>query len=446
MDTIAAQATPPGNGGVGIIRVSGPLVFSIAESVLGKIPAYRFAEYLPFKDDDDSIIDVGLALLFKGPNSFTGEDVLELQAHGGQVVLDMLLERVVGLGARIAEPGEFSKRAFLNDKIDLAQAEAVADLISATSSSAARSAIRSLSGEFSSAIHDLVEQVISLRLYIESAIDFSEEEIDFLGEAELGTKFVRLQEQLELVLENSRQGSFLKEGMAVVILGQPNAGKSSLLNALARKEAAIVTDIAGTTRDVLRENIQLDGLPLHIIDTAGLREVGDVVEQEGIRRAWLEVEKADRVLYMIDDVKGISDLDRTMISTIPPDLPVTLVFNKIDESGSKPEQFRFEQLDALRLSAKTNAGLDLLASYLRASIGMISNPEGLFLARRRHLDALQRANISLDIAYEHCVLQKAGELAAEDLRVTQGALNEITGEFDNEDLLGRIFSSFCIGK
>ena len=405
MDTIAAQATPPGNGGVGIIRVSGPLVFSIAESVLGKIPAYRFAEYLPFKDDDDSIIDVGLALLFKGPNSFTGEDVLELQAHGGQVVLDMLLERVVGLGARIAEPGEFS-----------------------------------------SAIHDLVEQVISLRLYIESAIDFSEEEIDFLGEAELGTKFVRLQEQLELVLENSRQGSFLKEGMAVVILGQPNAGKSSLLNALARKEAAIVTDIAGTTRDVLRENIQLDGLPLHIIDTAGLREVGDVVEQEGIRRAWLEVEKADRVLYMIDDVKGISDLDRTMISTIPPDLPVTLVFNKIDESGSKPEQFRFEQLDALRLSAKTNAGLDLLASYLRASIGMISNPEGLFLARRRHLDALQRANISLDIAYEHCVLQKAGELAAEDLRVTQGALNEITGEFDNEDLLGRIFSSFCIGK
>lgn len=444
-DTITAIATPPGRGGVGIVRVSGPACCHIAEKILGHVPKIRYAEYLPFKDQNSTIIDTGIALYFKKPHSFTGEDVLELQAHGGPVVLDMLLKIVVACGARLARAGEFSEQAFLNNKMDLAQAEAVADLIAADSESAARAATRSLQGEFSRSIHAMVENIIQLRLYVEAALDFPEEEIDFISDGKIADQLNTIQQALIKVFESARQGCLLREGMTLVIAGKPNAGKSSLLNQLAGREAAIVTDIAGTTRDVLREHIQIDGLPLHIIDTAGLRDSPDRVEQEGIRRAWREIEQADRLLLVLDD-RDHQDEHLVIEDKIPAHIGVTRIYNKIDLTGREAEIKITPQGTEIALSAKTNAGLDLLRSHLKQIMGYEQSGEGQFMARRRHLDALQTAEQHLNSAY-HCLhVLRAGELLAEELRAAQEALSQITGEFTADDLLGRIFSSFCIGK
>lgn len=445
-DTIAAIATPPGRGGVGIVRVSGARAPQIAAAVLGQCPAARHAAYLPFRDSDDSVLDQGIALYFPGPNSFTGEDVLELQGHGGPVVLDLLLSRVVALGARLAQPGEFSRRAFLNDKLDLAQAEAIADLIEAASVQAARSALRSLQGEFSQRIHTLVEAMIKLRMYVEAAIDFPEEEIDFLSDSAVTAQLQDLITHLNTILAEAQQGCLLREGMNVVIAGQPNAGKSSLLNQLAQRELAIVTEIAGTTRDTLRQEISIDGLPLHIIDTAGLRDSSDTVERIGIERAWSEIQQADRILLLIDDAAGITAADQAIIDKLPDDIAVTVVRNKIDLSDSRAGVADGPLGQEIALSAKTGAGLELLTQHLKQCVGYQGNVEGNFMARRRHVDALRRA---LEwVLHGQQALQKhqAGELLAEDLRLAQEALNEITGAFGSDDLLGRIFSSFCIGK
>ncbi len=445
IETIAAVATPPGRGGVGIIRISGPKSSEIAEKVLGKCPKPRFAEYLPFTDADDSIIDSGIALYFKKPFSFTGEDVLELQAHGGPVVLDMLLKRVLSLGARLARPGEFSEQAFLNDKMDLAQAEAIADLIEANSEEAAKAAVRSLQGEFSRTVHDLVEKIIELRLYVEASLDFPEEEIDFLADASVGEKLGVIEQALSQVFKSARQGCLLQEGMTLVIAGRPNAGKSSLLNQLAGKESAIVTDIPGTTRDILREHIQIDGLPLHIIDTAGLRESDDPVEQEGIRRAWKAIEQADRLLLLLDDRDHEHD-HLAIEDRVPASIGITRIYNKIDLTGHAASIKTGDKGVELALSAKTGEGLDLLREHLKQCMGYEQTSEGQFMARRRHLDALLAARQNI-ITARHCLDDlHAGELLAEELRQAQEALNEITGEFTSDDLLGRIFSSFCIGK
>ncbi|MGM3176035.1 tRNA uridine-5-carboxymethylaminomethyl(34) synthesis GTPase MnmE [Dickeya lacustris] len=450
-DTIVAQATPPGRGGVGILRISGPHAAAVAQAVLGKLPKPRYADYLPFQDTDGSVLDQGIALWFPGPNSFTGEDVLELQGHGGPVILDLLLKRVLALpGVRIARPGEFSERAFLNDKLDLAQAEAIADLIDASSEQAARSAVNSLQGVFSTRIHQLVEALTHLRIYVEAAIDFPDEEIDFLSDGKIETMLNAVIDDLEGVRGEARQGSLLREGMKVVIAGRPNAGKSSLLNALAGREAAIVTDIAGTTRDVLREHIHIDGMPLHIIDTAGLREASDEVERIGIERAWQEIEQADRVLFMVDgtttDAIAPAAIWPEFMARLPGSLPVTVVRNKADITG---ETFGIEEVKTyslIRLSARTGEGVDTLRQHLKQSMGFISNTEGGFLARRRHLQALELAATHLQQGHEQLVSAYAGELLAEELRLAQQALSEITGEFTSDDLLGRIFSSFCIGK
>jgi len=446
-ETIAAQATPPGRGGVGIIRVSGPHVLAVAQAVLGQIPPPRLAKHLPFLAADGESIDVGIALLFTAPNSFTGEDVLELQGHGGPVVMDLLLKRVLGLGARLARPGEFSQRAFLNDKLDLAQAEAIADLINSSTEAAARSALRSLNGEFSRRIDVLLEQVIHLRMYVEAAIDFPEEEIDFLADSHVLDRVDGVITSLEQVRNAAKQGCVLQEGMTVVILGQPNAGKSSLLNQLAGRETAIVTDIPGTTRDVLRERIQIDGMPLHIIDTAGLREATDAVEVEGIRRAWKEVEKADRVLLVVDDTSGIAPADEAILRNLPDSVAVTVVRNKVDQSGRDVGgAHTTEGRTEILLSAKTGEGIDALRDHLKTCMGYSGVTEGLFTARRRHLEALDQALLAVRRGRDVLVTRHAGELLAEELRYAQTALNEITGQFDNEALLGRIFSSFCIGK
>lgn len=444
-DTIAAIATAPGKGGVGIVRVSGPKSFEIAETILQKTPKIRYAEYLNFTDNEGEVIDSGISLYFKSPNSFTGEDVLELQAHGGPVVLDLLLKRVLELGARPARAGEFTEQAFLNDKMDLAQAEAVADLIEAESAEAAKAAVRSLQGEFSQNIHDLVEKLIELRLYVEAALDFPEEEIDFLSDGKVETKLVTIEDGFKYVFKSARQGSLLREGMTLVIAGRPNAGKSSLLNQLAGHESAIVTDIPGTTRDVLREHIQIDGLPLHVIDTAGLRESDDPVEQEGVRRAWKEIEKADRILLLVDDTHR--DDDHLQIEDqLPRHIGVTRVFNKIDKSGRSVELMETDSETDIALSAKTGSGMDLLKDHLKQCMGYEQSNEGRFMARRRHIEALENADKHLQIARYNLIELKAGELLAEELRVAQQHLNEITGEFTSDDLLGRIFSSFCIGK
>lgn len=444
-DTITALATAPGRGGVGIVRVSGARSAQIAEAILGRVPRPRYAEYLPFMDETGNTLDEGIALYFVAPNSFTGEDVLELQGHGGPVVMDLLLQRVVALGARMAQPGEFSQRAYLNDKLDLAQAEAIADLIDASSVQAARSALRSLQGEFSNRINGLVEQLILLRMYVEAAIDFPEEEIDFLADTKIGRDLEAICRQNDVIMQQAQQGSIIREGMRVVIVGRPNAGKSSLLNALAGRESAIVTDIPGTTRDVLREQIHIDGMPLHIIDTAGLRESADKVEQIGIQRAWSEMEQADRILMVVDDQTGLGPEEQTLLTQLPASVGVTLVRNKIDLSGSKAGGVQTESYYELSLSAQTGIGLDLLVEHLKDCIGYQAAGEGSFMARRRHLDALQRAEAHLGSA-RHQLSIGAGELLAEELRQAQQALSEITGEFSSDDLLGRIFSSFCIGK
>ncbi len=445
-DTIVAVATPSGRGGIGIVRVSGPRAAEIAGAVLGSLPCARYAEHRPFKDAEGAVIDEGIALFFPRPHSFTGEDVLELQGHGGPVVLDMLIETILRLGARAARPGEFSQRAFLNDKLDLAQAEAIADLIDAASVQAARSALRSLQGEFSSRIHQLVEALIALRMFVESAIDFSDEELDFLADGAVSSRIDALGVQLRAIQETARQGCLLRDGMTVVLAGRPNAGKSSLLNALARRESAIVTDIPGTTRDVLRERITLDGMPLHIIDTAGLRDSDDPIEQEGVRRAWREIERADRVLLLVDDQSGPGAEDRAILQRLPAQLAVTVVRNKIDLSGHAAQMTDVPEKPEIRLSAKTGAGLDLLETHLKRVMGYRGHGEDHFMARRRHLDAIARAVAHLDAGALQLSQYRATELLAEELRLAQQALAEITGEFTSDDLLGRIFSSFCIGK
>ena len=563
-DTIVAQATPPGRGGVGILRISGFKAREVAETVLGKLPKPRYADYLPFKDADGSVLDQGIALWFPGPNSFTGEDVLELQGHGGPVILDLLLKRILTIpGLRIARPGEFSERAFLNDKLDLAQAEAIADLIDASSEQAARSALNSLQGAFSARVNHLVEALTHLRIYVEAAIDFPDEEIDFLSDGKIEAQLNNVIADLDAVRAEARQGSLLREGMKVVIAGRPNAGKSSLLNALAGREAAIVTDIAGTTRDVLREHIHIDGMPLHIIDTAGLREASDEVERIGIERAWQEIEQADRVLFMVDgtttdavdpaeiwpefiarlpaklpitvvrnkaDITGetlgmsevnghalirlsartgegvdvlrehihidgmplhiidtaglreasdeverigierawqeIEQADRVLfmvdgtttdavdpaeiwpefIARLPAKLPITVVRNKADITGETLGMSEVNGHALIRLSARTGEGVDVLRNHLKQSMGFDTNMEGGFLARRRHLQALEQAAEHLQQGKAQLLGAWAGELLAEELRLAQQNLSEITGEFTSDDLLGRIFSSFCIGK
>ena len=450
-DTIVAQATPIGRGGVGILRVSGPLASKVAEAVLGKTLTPRMANYLPFKDSNGETLDQGIALFFKAPNSFTGEDVLELQGHGGQVILDILLKRILEVeGVRIARAGEFSEQAFLNDKLDLAQAEAIADLIDATSEQAARSALKSLQGEFSNKINQLVDSVIYLRTYVEAAIDFPDEEIDFLADGKIEGHLNDIIQQLNGVRQEAKQGAILREGMKVVIAGRPNAGKSSLLNALAGREAAIVTDIAGTTRDVLREHIHIDGMPLHIIDTAGLREASDEVERIGIARAWEEIAQADQVLLMIDSTEQkVDDFKEEwaeFLAKLPPNMPVTVIRNKVDLSGEPEGLEQLENFTLIRLSAQTKVGVDLLREHLKKSMGYQSSTEGGFLARRRHLQALEEAAEHLARGHVQLTQFFAGELLAEELRMVQNALSEITGQFTSDDLLGNIFSSFCIGK
>jgi len=444
-DTIAAIATPPGCGGVGIIRISGKLVMGIATAMLGELPKPRAAHLSEFRDANAKGIDSGIALYFPAPHSFTGEDVLELQGHGGPIVQDLLLQRILQLGARLAEPGEFSRRAFLNDKLDLVEAEAIADLIAADSAQAARAALRSMQGEFSARLHELTEAVIHTRMHVEAAIDFPDEELDLMQDSVLLQRMTHTQQLIAAIQQTARQGSLLREGMTVVIAGKPNAGKSSLLNRLAGYDAAIVTEIPGTTRDVLRERIHIDGLPLHIIDTAGLRDTHDRVEAEGIRRAQLEMAKADRLLYVVDASRGdVASIDQEL-AQLPGEVPVTVVMNKIDlaqhlpalEPGSPPYIY---------LSAYTGAGFELLTEHLKACMGYNSSEAGGFLARRRHLEALQRAKQHLDQAQAHLLTRHAGELCAEELRMAQQALGEITGEFTSDDLLGRIFTSFCIGK
>jgi tRNA modification GTPase len=445
-DTIAAVASAPGRGAVGVIRVSGPTVPQIAAGILGQLPAPRRASFRKFIDDRGASIDEGLALYFPAPASYTGEHVLELQGHGGALVVDLVLKRLLELGCRMARPGEFTERAFLNGKIDIAQAEAIADLIEAGSAAAARAAVRSMQGEFSARVAELQSAIIALRAYVEAAIDFPDEEIDFLSGDALRERLAVVFAGFESITAAARQGALLREGLTVVIAGKPNAGKSSLLNKLAADEVAIVTDVPGTTRDVLRRQVHLDGLPVNLVDTAGLRAATDVVEAEGVRRALSEIARADRVLYILDAGAGDAPAWVAELEQLPPGVPVTLVFNKIDLAGIPP------QLDAdgvpprVYLSALTGAGLPLLRAHLKAGAGYQDTESGAFAARRRHLDALDRARRHVQNAADILHSTRAFELFAEDLRLAQRALGEITGEFTSEDLLGEIFSSFCIGK
>lgn len=449
-ETIVAQATPPGRGGVGIVRVSGPQAKSIASEIIKTSLQERRAQYQTFYDHDGSVIDLGIILFFPNPNSFTGEDVVEFQGHGGPIVIDNLLKRIVNLGARLARPGEFCERAFLNDKMDLTQAEAIADLIDSNSQQAARSAIRSLQGDFSKEINRLLEQLIQLRMYVEAALDFPEEEIDFLSDGKVQKDINNLLAQLETIQESARQGALIREGFTVVIAGKPNAGKSTLLNALSGTDCAIVTDVPGTTRDVMREHIQIDGLPIHIIDTAGLRDSDDRVEQEGIRRAKKEIEKADHVLLLLEaqasETNSFSELLQDFPELSPPQQAITIVNNKIDLLGHKAKCDQQQNNTVISLSAKTGEGLDLLKQHLKECAGYHQNPEGTFIARRRHLEALEKTNHFIHSGLQQLTHQKAGELLADDLRQAQNALSEITGIFTPDDLLGKIFSSFCIGK
>ncbi|OGT30049.1 MAG: tRNA uridine-5-carboxymethylaminomethyl(34) synthesis GTPase MnmE [Gammaproteobacteria bacterium RIFCSPHIGHO2_12_FULL_35_23] len=449
-ETIAAIATPPGRGGVGIVRVSGPQAAKIAKAILKTVPPIKTAFFSKFYSENDEVLDEGIALFFQNPHSFTGEDVLELQGHGGPIILDSLLKQVIHLGARLARPGEFSERAFLNDKIDLTQAEAVADLIDAATEQAAKSAVRSLCGEFSQKIKLLVEEVIHLRMYVEAAIDFPEEEIDFLADKFIAETLNKIIAELAEIRKSAKQGAILREGMTVVIAGKPNVGKSSLLNALSGIEAAIVSQIAGTTRDVLKEKINIDGMPLHIIDTAGLRESEDVIEQEGIKRAKQAIAQADEILLLMDATENnlsINESLATYFKGLSYDLAkVTVIKNKIDKTkftaGIKTEN----DFLVIYLSAKEKIGLALLKEHLKEKVGYQAEAEGIFMARRRHLEALTIAANHLQQGRKQLTEYKAGDFLAEELRLTQQALNEITGEFTNEDLLTRIFSSFCIGK
>ena len=443
-ETIAAIATPPGPGGIGIVRLSGAGVASLAARLLGRPPRPRHAHYCAFTDATGAVLDRGLLLHFPAPHSFTGEDVLELQVHGSPVMLRCLLERCIALGARHARPGEFSERAFLNGKIDLAQAEAIADLIASGSEAAARAAVRSLEGDFSRQVHALAEGVVRLRVWIEAAIDFPEEEVDFLAEPAVLGDLERLRDQLDDILAASRRGVRLLDGLHVVIIGRPNAGKSSLLNRLAASERAIVTEIPGTTRDVLRETIHLDGIALTLVDTAGLRESADPIEMEGMRRARAELERADLAVLVSDDAHAESDLG--LLDALPASAPRIVVHNKIDLDGQPARRAQLDGETHLWLSARSGEGLPLLIETLKAAVDPAESASGAFTARARHVAALQRAAEGLEAARLALTTQRAGELAAEELRGVQRELGAITGEFSNEDLLGRIFADFCIGK
>ena len=436
-DTIAARATAPGRGGIGIVRVSGPGVREISRQLLGEIPEPRLATYTDFRDEKD-IIDQGIALYFNAPGSFTGEDVLELQGHGGPVVLEMLLNRVIDLGARIAAPGEFSQRAYLNDKMDLAQAEAVADLINSSTKAAARGALRSLQGEFSNRINNLVARLVELRVFVEASIDFPEEEIDFLSDVRIERQLAEVQQELDKVLKETSHGALLVEGASVVLMGKPNAGKSSLMNLLTGKDTSIVTDIPGTTRDVVNETLQLDGIPLRILDTAGIRNSLDEIEAEGVKRALAAAEEADLVIAVVD----ASEPDAMkQAESMLEDQRTVVVFNKIDLVADTNLL-----IDGIQLSAKTGMGLQTLKEQLKKSLGLSPNTGSGFTARNRHIIALGSCKEALAEARSLLIEQRAGELVAEELRVCQQYLSEITGEFSADDLLGEIFGSFCIGK
>jgi len=437
-DLIAAIATAPGRGGVGVVRVSGADVAQLATAILGRLPPPRHATFSRFLDGNGEVLDEGIALHFAAPHSFTGEHVLELQGHGGPVVLNLILQRCIELGARLAEPGEFTRRAYLNGKLDLAQAEAVADVIDAASEEAARSAVRSLSGAFSERITELVEGLTRLRMLVEATLDFPEEEIDFLQQADAFGRLDRIEASLQAVRAQARQGALLREGLTVVLIGQPNVGKSSLLNQLAGFEAAIVTEIAGTTRDTVREAIQIQGVPLHIIDTAGLRDTEDAVEKIGIARTWAAVEKADVALLLVDAAHGPGEHEAVTLARLPKVTRLT-IHNKIDVMAESPRVVG----DEVWLSARTGAGVDLLRDKLLEAAGWQAAGEGAFMARTRHLDALDRGARHLVVAREST---EQLELFAEELRLAQLALSEITGEFTADDLLGEIFSKFCIGK
>lgn len=442
-DTIAAIATAPGSGGIGVVRVSGPASPRIAEAVLGQCPAARHAAYLPFRDGDGNLIDRGIAIYYAAPYSYTGEDVLELQAHGGPALMQLLLARCLELGARQAEPGEFTRRAYLNDKLDLAQAEAVADVISAATAEAARSAVRSLAGEFSQRVHTLRDRLINLRMYVEACLDFPEEDIDFISQGDVAGKLAAVEQELQGIFAGARQGNLLREGIQVVLVGQPNVGKSSLLNQLAGEEIAIVTPVAGTTRDTIKSAIQINGVPLHVIDTAGLRETADEVEQHGILRTWRALENAHVALLLVDAAHGITEMEKSILARLRADLPKIWIHNKIDLSAEAPRCELREQDTHLFLSARTGAGIDLLRAELLRIAGWQPGGEGVYMARARHLQALQQVAVCLERAAQQLA---APELLAEELRLAQESLGSITGEFTPDDLLGEIFSRFCIGK
>lgn len=451
-DTIAAIATPPGRGGIGVVRLSGKNLQAMAQEILGHIPQPRHASLSKFLDTNGQVIDQGIALYFPAPHSYTGEDVLELQGHGGPAVMNLLLSRCLAAGVRLAQPGEFTLRAFLNNKLDLAQAESVADIIDASTGEAARCAMRSLQGEFSAAIQTLVQALTDLRMLVEATLDFPEEETDFLRHANAHGKLESIQQQLERVLTSARQGSLLREGMHVVLVGQPNVGKSSLMNRLAGEEVAIVTEVPGTTRDAIRQSIEIEGVPLHLIDTAGLRETDNAVEKIGIARTRVAIDKADLILLLIDARQGVAAADRTILDGLPAGLPLISVFNKIDLLNEVPQLNGREGKIEIHLSAKTGAGVDLLRQKLLETVGWQphavgkSAGEGLFMARQRHLRALTEAQEHLRGAAAVGEKGEQLELLAEELRLAQLALTTITGEFSADDLLGEIFSRFCIGK
>jgi tRNA modification GTPase len=444
-DTIVARATPPGRGGIAVIRISGTAARDIADNLLGMVPEPRMATFTEFVDGAGEAIDSGIALFFPGPHSFTGEDVLELQGHGGQIVSDLLIERVMELGARLAQAGEFSRRAFLNDKLDLSQAEAIADLIDSGSRSAARAAQRSLQGQFSAAVLALNSKVTELRKYVEAAIDFPEDEIDFLADDALGERLNEVETEFERLEHTVRHGCLLREGIHVVLAGRPNAGKSSLLNALAGYEAAIVTDVPGTTRDLVRENIEIDGLPIHIVDTAGLRDADGEVEQQGISRARQQISVADHALVIIDASKETADDLDELIGQLPDELSYTIVRNKVDLTD-ETAGIVLREMPTVNVSALTGIGIAELREQIKNQVGFDIDGEGTITARQRHLSELRKAHRHFETGRQQLIKHRAGELMAEEMLQVQNALAEITGEFSSDDLLGEIFSSFCIGK
>ena len=442
-ETIAAIATASGAGGIGVVRVSGELCQTIANQILGHCPAPRYATYLPFYDNSQNIIDRGIAIYYQNPHSYTGEDVLELQAHGGTAVMQMLLARCIESGARQAEPGEFTRRAYLNDKMDLAQAEAVADVINASTIEAAQSAMRSLSGEFSNSIHVVLAKLVDLRMYVEACLDFPEEEIDFITKGKVAEKLATITSELKIVFAKAKQGSLLREGLQVVLIGQPNVGKSSLMNQLSGEEVAIVTPIAGTTRDAIKNTIQINGLPLHMIDTAGLRETEDEVEKIGIARTYRALESAQVALLLIDAAHGIGDEEKSILAHLPQEIAKIWVHNKIDTTQESAKIIEKSAELHIYISAKTGDGVVLLKQQLLNIAGFQQNAEGIFMARARHLSALKQVDTHLQQAQNNI---HQSELIAEELRLAQEALSSITGDFTPDDLLGEIFSKFCIGK